>query len=364
MIKVCHIISGDLWAGAEVMAYHLLKGLLKYNDMVISCILLNSGRLADDLRGLIPYVQVYEESKMPFPLILWKTIKFIDSFQPDIIHAHRYKENILAFLATRAKKMTKLVSTRHGLPELNVSGSSIKTKTISRIDSFFLSKGFHAVVAVSQEGKKFMIKEGCSEEKVKLIPNGIEIPDNSLKERRNEKFVIGSAGRLYPIKDYPLMIEVARETMKRKRDIIFKLAGDGPEKDRLSFYIQKYKLEKNFKMEGYVSNMKNFYKELDLFISTSVHEGIPISVLEAMAFELPIIAPLVGGLPEIIEDGVHGYLINSRNPVDFAERCETLYKDEELRIKMGKASRKRVEDEFSMEKMCYRYYELYKNLMN
>ncbi|MCM8792743.1 MAG: glycosyltransferase family 4 protein [Candidatus Omnitrophica bacterium] len=363
MFKVCHIISGDLWAGAEVMAFHLLKGLLKYDDLKLIAILLNSGRLAEEIYGLGVPVEVFDETKLNFFQLVSKIRKAIYDSSPDIIHSHRYKENILAFLSLWRNRNSRLVSTSHGLPESNGVRFNIKGNLISKANSALLAKRFDAVVAVSREVKKFLIeKEGCLEERVQLIHNGIELPENFHRAKSKGPFVIGSAGRLFPVKDFPLMVEIARVIAGRARNIIFKVAGDGPERDNIFSMIKKYGLEENFKLVGSVQNMSQFYEELDLYLNTSLHEGIPISVLEAMGNGLPIIAPLVGGFSEIIEDGVHGLLVENRNPFDFAEKCLALYDNDQLRMRMGEAARQRVKEDFSIEKMVSQYYKLYRDV--
>jgi glycosyltransferase involved in cell wall biosynthesis len=363
MLKISHIISGDLWAGAEVMAYHLLKGLLKYEDLELSVILLNPGRLADEIHGLGIPVEVFDESKLNFLQLVSKIRKAIRERPPDIIHSHRYKENILAFLALWGKKSSRLISTRHGLPESNGAGVGLKANLISRANSYLLARRFHTVVAVSIEVKNLLMeKEGCLKEKVELIHNGIEVPENIRRAKSKDPFVIGSAGRFFLVKDYPLMVEIARMAASRTRHIVFKLAGDGPEKEPIFSLIKKYELENTFKLEGNVNDMGHFYDGLDLYLNTSLHEGIPMSVLEAMAYGLPIVAPRVGGFPEIIQDGVHGFLVENRNPTDFADRCFSLYEDDQLRSRMGMASRERVEKDFSIDRMASQYYKLYREV--
>jgi len=110
---------------------------------------------------------------------------------------------------------------------------------------------------------------------------------------------------------------------------------------------------------GHTENIGRFYKGLHLYINTSIHEGIPMSILEAMSYGLPIIAPDVGGISEIIDDGVEGYLIDGRNPNHFAERCIRLVENRQLRAKMCRAAREKVIKEFSMEHMGEEYYKLY-----
>jgi len=198
------------------MAFHLLKGLREYKDLELSAILLNPGRLADEINGLGVPVEVYDERKLSFIQLMSGIRQAINKQSPDIIHSHRYKENILAFLAFRAGKRSKLISTRHGLPESNGAGSSLKANLISRVNSFLLSRRFHCVVAVSREVKRLLVEEErCVKEKVELIHNGIEVSKNIRRTKSKDLFVIGSAGRFFPVKDYPLMVEIARVAASR-----------------------------------------------------------------------------------------------------------------------------------------------------
>jgi glycosyltransferase involved in cell wall biosynthesis len=110
--------------------------------------------------------------------------------------------------------------------------------------------------------------------------------------------------------------------------------------------------------------MDAFYTKIDIYINTSVHEGIPMSVLEAMSHKLPVIVPKVGGFVEIVEDGVHGYLVGNRNPSMFADRCIELLSDQKKRQQMAEAARQRVMDKFSRETMANQYYQLYQKLLD
>jgi glycosyltransferase involved in cell wall biosynthesis len=173
-------------------------------------------------------------------------------------------------------------------------------------------------------------------------------------------FVIGSSGRLFPVKDYPLMVRIAQELAPQK-EIYLVLAGDGPERGALEKAIEECGLVGRFILNGHLEEMDSFYCGLDIYLNTSVHEGIPITILEAMARGLPVIAPQVGGIGEIIEDGVEGFLVPNRDPKAFAEKC-LLLQDAELRHRMGQAARAKVERGFSTNHMAREYYQLYREL--
>jgi L-malate glycosyltransferase len=360
MVKVCHIISGDLWSGAEVMAFHLLKGLSEYKDLELSAILLNEGRLSKEIQAIDIPVEIVDEKRNTYFKIFLGVRKALKRRPPDVIHSHRYNENILAYLLSGSKKRVKLISTQHGMPGASWDKRSPSHKLISKLNFFLLSKCFQNVVAVSKDVQVTFLNEyGFSRDKVKVIHNGISIPQNIHTKREKDPFLIGSSGRLFPVKDYALMVEVAREVSKIKTNIRFELAGDGPERLRIQDLIKKHGMDGKFVLRGFVNDTPSFYRRLDVYLNTSFHEGIPMSVLEAMAYRIPVIAPKVGGVMEILEDGVEGFLVGSRNPKDFAERCVALYENDSLRKQMGLAARETIIKEFLLEKMAKRYHSLY-----
>jgi L-malate glycosyltransferase len=118
MLKIWHIISGDLWAGAEVMACTLLRELNRNPDVNLSVILLNNGRLAEELRTDGIGILIFDENNHSFSSLLGQIRNQLRTNSPDIIHAHRYKENLLAFLAIQGICRPALISTLHGLPEV------------------------------------------------------------------------------------------------------------------------------------------------------------------------------------------------------------------------------------------------------
>jgi len=365
IIRICHVISGDQWAGAEVMYYRLLEGLNNYRNLDISAILLNEGKLAKELRKLGVPVEVVDETRLNIFQIARNVRKIIKQTSPDVIHSHRLKENILAYFSAKKENNIKLVCTQHGMPEpLNEKLKKIQRIMLSIYHYYILEKYFKCVIAVSEDIRiNFIKKHGLSEDKVIIIHNGTDIPNNISSKMKRNVFVIGSAGRLFPVKDYPLMVEIAREVLQHTDKIRFELAGEGPEKERILRLINEYKIDKAFTLSGFVDNMSTFYEGLNLYINTSLHEGLPMSILEAMAHGLPVIAPNMGGLKEILNNGCQGYLVDGRNPKVFADKCIKLFRNNKLLLEMGNLSRDRIIEYFSLDKMTVKYYDLYHNIL-
>jgi glycosyltransferase involved in cell wall biosynthesis len=364
-MRICHIISGDLWAGAEVMIYRLLKGLQNYKNMELSAILLNEGKLAEEIQKLGIPVDVVDETRLNFFQILRNARKIIMQTSPDVIHSHRMKENILAYLSAKSDKRMQLVCTQHGMPEpLRVKFKIMKNMILSKYHFFILSKYFRYVIAVSEDIQINLLKQyDFHKDKVFLIYNGTDIPNNHSSKKERNIFVIGSSGRLFPIKDYPLMVEIAREVLQQTDKIRFELAGEGPEREKILGLIHKYRIGNAFTLRGFMDSMADFYHGLDLYINTSLHEGLPMSILEAMAHGLPVIAPKTGGLTEILDDGMQGYFVDGRNPGLFAEKCLQLYRDKELSRRMGTTSREKIKRDFSLDKMAKEYTDLYLSII-
>ncbi len=361
MPRICHIVSGDLWAGAEVMVCHLLRGLSARPDLDLSVILLNDGRLARELHSAGLRIHVVEEQRNSFLQIARKAGDVLRHDPPQIIHSHRYKENLLAFVLSRRLPGTRLISTLHGLPEVSQT-FSLRRDVISRFNLFLLRHFFRTVAVSYDIRRRLLDRYGFRADRVAVIHNGIVAASEGNRRRRRGEFVIGSSGRLFPVKDYPLMVRIAEEIAERRSDVRFVLAGEGPLRRTLERLIADGGLERRFELPGHLESMDFFYRELDLYLNTSLHEGIPMTILEAMAQGLPVVAPRVGGIGEIVEDGREGFLIDERTPRAFAEACLLLQQDEALWKRMSSAARKRALADFSVERMSDDYSRLYQEL--
>lgn len=357
--SVCHLISGDLWAGAEVMAHHLLSALADTNTVVVSAIVFNNGRLATELKNAGIDVMVIEESRYSFPILIYKVYLVLRTKKINILHSHRRKENMLALLVTFLLRGVKLIVTLHGMPEFfhkRLTLSSIITK----LHFFLLSHCFNRTVVVSNEIRNTLIDtKRFSQQKTVAIHNGIPLPPagNVKNKIPGQTFVIGTAGRLVPVKDFGLFIAVA-ELLRKHSEIRFLLAGDGPLYSELQRKVDTLRLE-NFTFTGHIDDMSTFYAQVDLFMNTSLHEGIPMTILEAMSRGIPIVAPLVGGIPEIINDGVDGFLVKGRDPHLYAEKCTILSSIPNTYQIMSEAAQKKIQGNFSVSAMTQRYSQIY-----
>jgi glycosyltransferase involved in cell wall biosynthesis len=282
-----------------------------------------------------------------------------------VIHSHRFKENILSAFATALIRDVRLVATQHGMPEFNTGGGSFRHRFLMRMNFFLLRHHFDRLVAVSEDiQKQFVDNLGLNPHRVCVIRNGIDLPDLSTNLSHQGPWRVGSAGRLFPVKDFPLFLEVAKMVSDRRDDVDFLIAGDGPEKVRLHQLIRKYRLEKKVTLLGHVTDMESFYRRIDLYLSTSVHEGIPMSVLEAMAQGIPVIVPRTGGFEEIVTDQRDGILVCDRRPGFFCDALSSVIADQRLFANLSRGAREKVVREFSAQIMAERYQAFYADLIS
>jgi L-malate glycosyltransferase len=359
-IRVLHIASGDLWAGAEACVYELLKSFAQNREVNTYLIVLNHGRLEEACRSVGIATVVIDEKANSFLSILVKAVHVARKIRPDIIHGHRYKENVIGMIVSYFCAWPKLITTQHGLPEWNDGGLRSRLRRITTI--CYMGLGFHKAVGVSNDVASFLGKEcRVPSRKVVKILNGFSALSYSFRSEKPKGQIvrIGSAGRLFPVKDFGVMVDVALAVCKEREDVHFVLAGEGPERGRLENKIHRYGLDKQFSLLGNLNDMPSFYCGIDIYINTSFHEGIPMSVLEAMSFGVPVVGFAVGGLKEIISDGTDGLLIHRRDSSAFAFALVELIKDYGILREMGRKAHDKIVDAFSAERMAEEYLRLY-----
>jgi glycosyltransferase involved in cell wall biosynthesis len=360
-MKVMLLVSGDLWAGAEAVVYQLGKGLKTQEDIEVMVVCLNHGRLSELLANTGVHIVVIDEAFHGFWGIARKLFIVARTFSPDIIHAHRYKENILAMLISTFCHFPQLVTTIHGISEVK---RNLARKIVASIERIMLKHGYARVIAVSEDLVLYLVqKNRISPEKVVRIYNGSEMLPAHKTNRIRKTIRIGSAGRLVPVKDFELMVEVARNLCAERENVKFILAGDGPERDALRRRVKSYGIRSYFTLLGHVDDMEGFYSEIDIYLNTSRQEGLPITIIEAMSRCLPIVAPDVGGIKEIVIDKETGRLIRGRDPREFTQALKCLIDSPSLIDSMGTKARERAEEVFSNTSMVRAYSSLYRQVL-
>jgi L-malate glycosyltransferase len=361
-LRVMILASGDLWAGAEAVVYELCSGLKYFTTAEVTAVFLNEGSLASRCREAGIPTHVIDERRHNFISITRQVIDLASYIQPQVIHSHRYKENLIAVLVKWFFKPVCLVSTVHG--RFDYQGE-LKLKVLNLLNGFALSHAFSADVAVSYDLRNYLRKElQISESKIKCIVNGISTSNKvKIDLFTREIITVGSAGRLFLVKDYNLMVDIAKEVCKLKDKVQFLLAGDGPDMQQIRKKINRYNLNEKFKVLGHVQDMDRFYRSLDIYLNTSKHEGMPMTLIEAMSYGIPVVAPKLGGMQELITSNVDGILVDERNINSFSSAIINLIENSTAARSMAMKAREKIMREFSSRKMVIEYYELYQSLI-
>jgi L-malate glycosyltransferase len=356
-IAVCHLISGDLWAGAEVQAFSLLQSLRTEQGLDLSVITFNDGKLATLLKQTGIPVTIIDETRFRFLRLLEKAAGELAGRRIDILHSHRYKENLLGLLLKRRCEVGHLVQTAHGAQEPQRGLKELKGRLYGLLNRR-VSGRFDRIIAVSDDLRRTLSKRFDSK-RIVTIHNAIDVsrvtPKRPADVVRKElgigqnQPVIGAVGRMVPVKGFDRFLQTAATIAEKRSDVVFLLVGDGPLRAEYEQQVRSMGLERRIRLTGFRDDIWDILNCLDLFVMTSYHEGIPIGLLEAMALRRPVVAMRVGGIPEVVEHDLSGVLVDSGDINQMAEVCLELLAHPSRAQTLGDAGRQRVEAEFSIE---------------
>lgn len=286
----------------------------------------------------------------------------------DVIHSHGYKSNIYAYLANR-KLGKKLVTTCH-----NWINASSKMSLYTRLDKFFLRR-FDFAVAVSGGVKKQLLEAGVDPAKVLVISNGISVGKFSGSDGAREKTraelgipleatVIGTVGRLSKEKGYGFLLEAARLLSDAGRDCWLLFVGDGELRGPLDELSRDLGVKGRVVFAGKRSDIPEVLSAMDVFALSSLTEGQPMALLEAMAAGKPVVATSVGDVPKILEGGEAGLIVPPSDSGALARALGSLLGDRALAAALSRRGREAVEKNYSSAKMAAEYRACYKGRAN
>ena len=359
---VCHIMSGDVWGGAEAQAYELIGGL---SDKVnIAAIVLNNGRLYEKLLELGINVELIDESQLSIPTIFFRMFITLKRSKPNILHAHGYKENILCGVAAKLLDIP-VVRTHHGRGMLGVSNFY---NIIERLNArYFTSK----LISVSDDLKQYLIMNHLDELKITVIRNGIKcyvhqsrLPTLSRKDIGidDDMFVVGTVSRLTAVKNQRCMIDALELLSKTDKYICLLIVGDGALMEELKSYAVDLSVNDKVYFVGFQENTEQYFHIMDVFTLSSLHEGVPISILEAMCAGKAVVSTRVGGIPEIISNYENGLLVDPNDCKGLAAAWLKLKDDCELVNMIANRASDDVRSIYSLSNTLNRMHALYEEV--
>jgi glycosyltransferase involved in cell wall biosynthesis len=302
----------------------------------------------------------------PFDLSIVKHfLRLCQKEQVTIWHAHDYKSNLIGLLVRRSWPM-HLVTTAHGWVQ-----RTWKTPLYYRLDRW-CQRRYDKVICVSADLLETVRQSGTAPEKSLLIDNAIDTELNQRRESalvmkqrlgfRSDRKLIGAVGRLSGEKNFKGLIEAISRLLKQGQDVELAIAGEGPERTSLERLIAAQPEPERFHLLGFQGELGEFYQALDVFALSSLREGLPNVLLEAMAYQVPVVSTESGGVARLIENEHNGLLV----PVDDVPALTTALArslgDPALSERLSARGRQTIEERFSfaarMERICAVYKEL------
>jgi L-malate glycosyltransferase len=371
-IKVCHLAMGDLWAGAEVQLSVLLTSLARMPDFEVSAVLFNEGRLANELRAHGVDTHVIPELRHNTISIIKQLLGYFSRRNIDILHTHKYKDNILGALSSVYRRIPRRVRTIHGLPEPFSGFQAVKMGIYQLIDNGINRWMVDHILAVSLDLRRHLserfdtakiscVHNAIDSEQIRVSPHATALR-NELKVDRNA-FLIGTMGRLMPVKGLDCFLRAARIVKDERKDVKFVVVGDGPLRGFLDTLASEYHLEKDVLFLGHRHDNHDLLALMDIFVLSSLSEGIPMVLLEALALARPVVASRVGGISEVVEHGISGLLVAPGKEGEIAQSCLSLMDSDDFARGLGLAGRRRVEEHFSAGAMADGVARVYRTLV-
>jgi len=361
-----------LWAGAEVQIATLLRALKADPAFDLSAIVLNKGRLAEELAAAGIPVTVYDESGGALK-ILRSLVSHLNRDRPAIVHSHRYKEHILGAFAAKLSHNPIVVQTYHGLEEHLRGWAALKMGAYTRLNTISGNMAAQGFIGVSGEIAGVLQRRYPSGT-VRCIRNGVDLTRVKATKSRAEvreqlgipagAFVVGTVCRLTPVKGIEYLIRASGIRRKNHgyQQGRLVIVGDGPLRPILEDLAREVGIADDTLFLGARTDVYDLMAAFDALALPSLHEGIPMVVLEAMAIGVPIIASRVGGIPEIVDDGQEALLVPAQEPDALALAIDALAQDAALRDRLRTAARARVESQFSIDSTAAMTGDLYRTI--
>lgn len=366
-MRVLHITSGDLWGGAEAQLYSLVRELQRTEEVVPEALLFNDGLTMQRLQASALSVTIIDEAQHSTLGLLRRMVEFMRRTRPDIVHTHGYKECVLGSIAAVLAGGIPCVRTVHGWMEKRARFWQLKRLGV-RFAELLTLRWQRAVVAVSGElGAR--LSRYLNNNNVVVIENGIELPrlqapSSPRQVQRDAPWRIAIIGRLVPVKRIDVFLRVCRLLQNDFGSRIqFFVIGDGPMMPEVRRQVQELGLVDQTRLPGFVQDVRAHLAGLDALLITSDHEGLPMTLLEAMAQKVPVVAHAVGGIPVALEDGNCGWLVHRQEPHDYYQAVHDILQNKvETQRKTANAYH-RIVSRYSASQVARRYLELYHSIV-
>jgi glycosyltransferase involved in cell wall biosynthesis len=294
--------------------------------------------------------------------------------KPNVVHLHLLKARFLAGVAAKAARVPLILETFHGDLFSDYYGY-LKTQAILMAERFLGHLIMDRVVAISQRVKENVIRHHVAPaRKIEVVPLGLELDQfrrcsvarGELRQELGidaEERLVGMVGRMVPIKGHSYFLQAAREVLLAYPRVRFVLVGDGHLRRDLELECRRLGIDRSVIFLGWRRDLGRIYADLDIVALSSLNEGTPVSLIEAMAAGRATVATNVGGVSDVVEDGVTGLLVPSKQSRALAGAILRLLQDDALRETLGKRAMASVYPKYDVSRLIEDTKSLYLNLL-
>ena len=348
-----HIDTARTWRGGQNQVLLTVNGLREIGQRA-ALVAHPDGELRKRAAEGLELIPLAPKSEMDFTAA-WRLNRVIKRLKPDVIHAHDAHGVAMAGLALSLGAGTA----KNGEPPLVISRRvdfHLRNNSLSR----WKHRQVDCFIAASEAIRQMLVADGVPEDRTVTVHEGIDVGhvvSQPLVDVHKAFFlphgapVVGNVAALVPHKGQRHLIEAAHLVVQKIPDVRFVILGEGELREALERLVREYHLEKHVLLPGFRTDVLGCIKSFDLFVMSSVTEGLGTSLLDAMACSRPIVATKAGGIPEVVDDGVTGVLVEPRDHTAMAGAIIGLVNDTARRQAMGDAGFARVNGKFTVEKM-------------
>jgi len=354
-----HIDTARSWRGGQNQVLITVLGLRSAGHRAV-LVAHPSGALRQRAQEGLELVPLAPRSEMDLAAA-WRLSRIVGQLGPDIVHAHDPHAVAMATLGlsmiTRAKK-PRLVAARR--VDFHLARNAFSRWKYRQVDCF---------LCASDAIREMLVQDGIPQKKTITVHEGIDtgrIPAAPAAELHKELWlphrapIVGNVAALVPHKGQRYLIDAAADVLRREPDARFVIAGEGQLRTTLEHQIKQLHLEKHVILAGFRPDILSVHKSFELFVMSSITEGLGTSLLDAMACGKPVVATRVGGIPEVVVDGETGFLVQPRDHAAMADAIARLLADPGLRDRMGAAGLARVREHFTAEVMVQHTLDAYR----
>jgi L-malate glycosyltransferase len=345
-----HIDTARTWRGGQNQVLLTVNGLRAMGQRA-SLIAHPDGELRRRAAEGLDLIPIAPRTEMDLSAA-WRLSRVVKRLRPDVVHAHDAHGTAMASLGLSLGSPTPapalIVSRR---VDFHLNRNSFSRWKHRQVDFF---------IAASEAIRKMLVADGVPSERAVTVHEGIDLehvlaaPPVNVHQAfwlPHQAPVVGNVAALVPHKGHRHLIEAAHLVVREMPDTRFLILGEGELREQLERQIRDYHLEKHVLLPGFRTDVIGCIKGFDLFAMSSVTEGLGTSLLDAMACSRASVATRAGGIPELVQAGRTGVLVEPRDHAAMAREIVRLLKDDGLRRQMGEAARTRVADRFTVERM-------------